>query len=639
MRTTLNDPVTFGPLRLKNRAVMPAMGTGYGSPQGEPTPRLLAYLARRAEGGVGLLITEVCAVDSLGRGFPNELCVHDDRFIPALSELALTVKRAGATACLQLHHAGRETFSQVIGEQPLGPSAIASRTLGVVPREMSLDDISRAVDGFGKAARRAAAAGFDAVEIHGAHGYLVNQFLSPYSNQRQDDYGGDTTGRWRFAREVVEAVAEQAGRELAVIFRLSSSELVRGGYELDDVIGELPALVELGVNAFHVSCGVYDSPGNPICPGMHHPYGLNLERAARIKEATGVPVIVAGKMHDLGLADAAIGDGRTDLVAFGRQHLADPHFLAKAWEGRADDIRRCLACNQGCIERLMFQFRSASCTINPECGEEYRNRPSGATGPFLVVGAGPAGLQAAITLAERGASVTVLEREREAGGQLLSACKPPGKEPLTEWLAWARRRLAAAGVELRLGSEMGELPPGEWNGIVVATGSRPAMPELEHEPGCPEVVEARAWLRDGVKAPGCCVIVGAGPVGMETADLLLELGAAVTVIDTAAASPVLALSSHGYHLHHRLRKEGRLLLSTRLVELRQGGVLVEGDGAKRELPADLVVWAAGAFSQAPEIAAEDYAGVPIAVVGDAREPRGLFEAVREGWRAGCEIEE
>ncbi len=635
MYPKLQEPARLGGLFLKNRTVMPAMGTGYSSPEGEVTDRLLAYLERRARGGVGLIITEVLAVHPAGRGFPSELGIHDDRFIPGLARMAAGVRGAGAAVAAQLHHAGRETFPQVIGEQPVAPSAIGSRALGVQPRELEVAEIEQLVQSYAAAARRAREAGFDAVEVHGAHGYLVHQFISPYSNLREDEYGGDAPGRIRFAREIVRAIKDEAGRDFPVLFRLSSSELVSGGYDLDYLLPLLPLLAEEGVDAFHVSCGVYDSPGNPTCPGMHHPAGLNVERAAAIRAAVEVPIIVAGKMHDPALAERVLTAGQADLVAFGRQHLADPDFLAKAWEGRGDEIRTCLSCNQGCIERLTFQFKSITCSINPACGEEWRVFKSPSTGPFLVIGAGPAGLQAALTLAEAGAEVELLEREGEPGGQLRPASRPQDKQPLADWVTWATRRLSALGVDLRTGRAAGEADLGDasLDGVVLATGSIPIVPAVPGEG--PEIAEARSVLLGQTDCGGQVVVVGAGPVGLETAAFLLEKGCTVTVIEAAPASPVLALTSHGYYLHRRVHHEGRLLLSTRLEALTPRGVLVSSEEGTMELEADTVVWAAGAASDDSLSGAAP--GVAVEVVGDAQRVGTLLDATRSGYKAALQL--
>lgn len=635
-------PVRIGGMPLKNRVVMPAMGTGYGGERGEVTERLLAYLKRRAEGGTGLVITEVCAVHPHGRGFPRELGIYDDSFLRGLEYLARTVKEAGAAVAAQLHHAGRETLPQVIGAEPVAPSPIPSRALMAKPRELTREEILDLVECFARAAVRARKAGFDAVELHGAHGYLINQFLSPYSNRREDEYGMPPLGRLRFAREVVRAVKREAGKDFPVIFRLSSSEMVRGGYELEYLLPFLPLLEEDGVDAFHVSCGVYDSPGNPTCPGWHHPPGINLERAEKIRRMVGVPVIVAGKLHDLELAESAVASGQADLVALGRQHLADPRFLEKAAAGHERDICACLCCNQGCIERLTFGFEPITCTVNPECGEEWRSVRvrMGEGRRYLVVGAGPAGMQAALTLAESGAEVELAEREAEVGGQLLSASRPPGKEALAGWVRWAADRLHSLGVELKTGREVGPetLTDRHWDGAVVATGSRPTLPDVAAEEGVEVVLlEARRLLRENLEAGPRVLVVGAGAVGLETAEYLLEKGCEVIVVEENAYSPVSPVTSHGYHLHRLLREKGRLLLSTKVIALVPGGAVALRNGREEELQCDTVVWAAGARSDDWLFRVAEEAGLRARLAGDAAEPRTMLEATREAYLAALEL--
>ncbi|MDI6831834.1 MAG: FAD-dependent oxidoreductase [Actinomycetota bacterium] len=640
MGVSLWDEVRIGGLRLRNRAVMPAMGTGYGSRSGTVTERLLSYLERRAEGGAGLIITEVCAVHPSGRGFLSELGIYDDSFLPGLEALAAVVKRRGAAVAAQLHHAGRETFPAVIGEQPVAPSALPSRALGQVPRELSVAEIEELTRSFAAAARRAREAGFDAVEIHGAHGYLISQFISPYSNRREDGYGGSGEGRMRFAREVVREVRREVGPGFPVIFRLSSAELLKGGYDLDYLLPLLPSLVAEGVDALHVSCGVYDSPGNPTCPGFHHQAGINVERAAAIREHVGIPVIVVGKLHDPRIAGEVLARGKADMVAFGRQHLADPHFLAKAAEGRFEDIRFCLSCNQGCIERLMFELKPVTCTINPACGREAEERRATGRGggPYLVVGAGPAGLQAAMTLGERGSAVRIVERESSPGGQLRAAARPPGKESLAEWLQWAIRRLRSLGIEVETGREADEgiLSERDWAGVVSACGASPFIPPL---PGTDLEMnaEAREVLLGRRQVRGKVLVVGAGPVGMETAHYLISRGCAVTVVEERDQPPVLPATSHGYFLHRELRERGELYLSARVKEVREGAVTVSMRGEEREMEADAVVWAVGSRPERELAEKARSAGLATMEVGDEVAPARLLEAVQTGWEAALSL--
>ncbi len=625
---------------MRNRAVMPAMGTGYASPEGLVTERLKAYHRARAAGGVGLIVTEVCAVHPRGKALASELGIYSDTFVPGLRELADTIKGEGAAAAAQLHHAGRETFPSVIGGQPVAPSPIASRAMGQVPRELEEAEIVELISCYAQAARRAREAGFDAVEVHGAHGYLVHQFVSPYANRREDAYGGDDAGRFRFAREIVQGIKKAAGEDFPVIYRFSASEEIKGGYELDYIMPLILLLESDGVDAFHVSCGIYDSPGNPTSPGMHHPQGVNVEKAAAVEMAVEKPVIVAGKMHDPRFAEEILQAGKADLVAFGRQHLADPDFLAKAENGRHEDIRFCLSCNQGCIERLTFEMRSATCVINPLCGREQEAEKRGpvARGPFLVAGAGAAGLQAAITLKEAGADVRMVEREEEAGGQLRAASRPPGKDPVAAWVDWAVRRLLSLGLEIEFGVEADRemLEGAAWEGVVNACGARPLLPGI---PGTHLEInaEARQVLLGRSETGKNVLVVGAGPVGMETAHYLIDRTGDVTVVEECDQPPVSPLTSHGYFLHRVLRKNGTLLLAAKVLEVNPAGAVVQAREGKRRLDADTVVWAVGSLPETGLAEAASGMDIKMVTAGDAREPRRLLDAVHEGYNAARQL--
>ncbi|MDT8273993.1 MAG: NADH:flavin oxidoreductase, partial [Desulfomonilia bacterium] len=390
--TNLFSPVTINSMTLPNRAVMPAMATGYGKADSTISDRLIAYLARRAQGGTGLIITEVCAVLPRGKGFPNEIGIWDDNFIDGLKRLTDALHLHGSKTALQLHHAGRETFKAAAGDLPEAPSAIPSVVLNQPCEEMSLERIGVVIDAYGKAALRAQKAGFDAVEIHAAHGYLLTQFLSPFSNHRSDAYGGSEEKRSRFVLEVIEAVRTEVGQDFPVIIRISADELIKGGYDLGFMERLTPRMVSAGVDAIHVSVGVYSTPGNLSIASFDTDPGFNLSRARAIRKASGVPVIGVGRINHPQMADDALARGDVDLIAFGRQHITDPDFLNKARQGRFDDIRWCVSCNQGCIERLGLEIKSATCTFNPECGREYAGPAPQTETPrrVWVIGAGPA---------------------------------------------------------------------------------------------------------------------------------------------------------------------------------------------------------------------------------------------------------
>jgi 2,4-dienoyl-CoA reductase-like NADH-dependent reductase (Old Yellow Enzyme family) len=638
----LFSPVTINGLELKNRAVMPAMGTGYGALDGTVTDRLTAYLERRARGGVGLIITEVCAVDPRGKGFPTEIGAWTDNQIAGLRRLASAVHQEGSRLALQLHHAGRETLEAFAGATPEAPSAIPSPTMPQPCEEMSQERIGQVIAAYASAARRAREAGLDAVEVHGAHGYLVGQFLSPLSNQREDEYGGSDENRALFAIQVLEAVRREVGPGFPVLIRVSADELVRGGYDLAFMEWLAPSLAAAGADAIHASVGIYSTPGNLTIPSMDTEAGFNLPRARAVKQVAGVPVIGVGRITDPRLADEAIGRGDADLISFARQHLTDPDFLAKAQRGDFDDIRWCLGCNQGCIERLSFELKPITCTINPGCGREYEGSPPAASEPrkVWVVGAGPAGLSAAMAAREKGHEVEVFEREREPGGQLRSASKPPHKEALAAWTAWAVRQLENSGVDLHLGREVTKpmLDEGKPDVLVLASGALPAVPPIPGIRG-DNVFDARDVLLGKVQLKDKAVILGAGYVGLETADFLIARGVDVTVLEKEEVPPVGQLKAHDYWLNRRFRKAGgKLLLGTVVIRIEPDAVVLVKDGRQQRLETvGIVVTALGALSQTSLLEIAEESGIPCQAVGDALSPRRLLEAVHEGDATGLAI--
>jgi 2,4-dienoyl-CoA reductase-like NADH-dependent reductase (Old Yellow Enzyme family)/thioredoxin reductase len=637
----LFSPIIINGMKLKNRAVMPPMATGYGNADSTVSDRLVSYQAQRAQGGTGLIITEVCAVVPRGKGFPNELGVWGDEFIPGLARIPEALHRYGAKVALQLHHAGRETFEAAAGAMPEAPSAIPSVILGQPCEAMSLERIAEVIDAFAQAAGRARQAGFDAVEIHGAHGYLLNQFLSPFSNKREDRYGGSDENRMRFILEIITAVRRVVGRDFPVWIRVSADELVRGGYDLSFMLKFAPKLVEAGIDAIHCSVGVYSTPGGLSIASMDTDPGFNLFRARALKEVVNVPIIGVGRINNPELADQAIVRGDADLVSFGRQHLTDPDFMNKAREGKLDDIRWCVACNQGCIERLSFEMKSTTCSFNPECGREYKGPSPKVDTPqrLWIIGAGPAGLSAAISAAARGYKVEVFEKQEQAGGQILSASRPPHKKSFMDWVSWALRSLDKASVAIKCGHtvDANAIKQQKPDAVILACGAYPVSAPI---PGLDSkiVADARDVLTGKVEIKSPAVILGAGYVGMETADYLLAKGIAVTVLEMLAYPPVTKLSAHGYWLHKRIKDAGgRLILGTRVLAIENDTVRYQQMGEEKVEKAALIVTAMGARS---ENALEDVLkelSIPYRIVGDAKSPRRILEAIHEGHKAGEEI--
>jgi 2,4-dienoyl-CoA reductase-like NADH-dependent reductase (Old Yellow Enzyme family)/thioredoxin reductase len=638
----LLSPIKIKTMELANRVVLPPMGTNLGNPDGSVSEANLAYLKRMAKGGAGLIIIEVCAVHPSAPSIDSELCVYDDRFIPGLKKLPEIAHAAGSKIALQLHHAGRESLYLLKQKRAIAPSPIRSLVFGLTPREMTLDDIKEIIAAFGAAAVRAREAGFDAVEVHGAHGYLLTQFLSALCNQRSDEYGGSLANRARFIVEVLQEVRRRLGEDFPISLRLSTEESIKGGYTVEDIQPVLPDFVRAGADIIHASLGTHGSPAGITSAPLEYEPGFNAWRAKKVKEMVNVPVIAVGRFTDPALADEVIGRGEADLVAFGRQFLTDPDFLLKAREGRSEDIRKCIACNQGCIERLILGEGTIRCAINPETGQEtvYPQGPAAVRRNVWVIGAGPGGLTAAYEAARRGHKVTLFERERTAGGQLCFASKSPSKKAYEEWGDWLAAQVKKIGVTLRTGTDATDrmIEEGKPDAVILATGGEKIKPDITGI-DLPIVCDAWQILGGGVAPRKHAVVIGGGLIGMETADFLLQKGTQVTLVEALKHSPVLKITSHGYMLHKRLRDGNcTLLFNTTVKRIEEGSVITVSNGQESVLsPVDQVIVAVGLKPNDDLKKYLQAKGIPHFVIGDALQPRRIIEATEEGARAAWSI--
>ncbi|MBW2091267.1 MAG: FAD-dependent oxidoreductase [Deltaproteobacteria bacterium] len=635
-------PLKIKNMELPNRAVMPPMGTNLGNDDGTVSDALLAYMKRQSKSGAGLIIVEVAAVHPSGASIESELGVYDDRFLEGLKKLAAVIHEGGGKAALQLHHAGRESPFLLQKGEAIAPSAIPSAVYRQAAREMTKEEIKEIVTSFGQAAIRAQEAGFDAVEVHGAHGYLLAQFLSARSNQREDEYGGSLQNRARFTIEILEEVRKCVGGDFPISLRLSTEEFIKNGYMAEDLQPILPDFVKAGADILHASIGTHGSPaGITSAPAEYEP-GFNAQRARKIKETVDVPVISVGRYNDPFLANEVIARGDADLVAFGRQTLADPDYLTKAKEGRPEDIRKCIACNQGCIERLMAGEGRIRCAINPETGQEliYPKGPAKTSRRTWIVGAGPAGLTAAYEAARLGHEVTLFEKEEKAGGQLRFAGKPPHKEVYADWIDWLITQVEKIGVEIKTGIQVTAemIEGGNPETVILAAGGEKIVPEIEGI-DLPMVVDVLQILGGEVQPQENVVVIGGGWVGMETADFLIEKGSKVTIVEILERSPVRKFFSHGYMLHRRFREAGgNLLLNTEIKSIQEDSVTVVHEGKEEAIsPVDQVVIAVG-FKPCDELKQVlSDRGIRHFVVGDAARVRRIIEATEEGARAAWNI--
>ena len=636
------EPFKIGKLELKNRFVMSPMVTNYCDHEGHVTERFKAYHEARAKGGVGLIIIEATYVTPTGKGFSNECGISNDSHIDGLRELTNTVHKYGTKIATQLYHGGRQTHASVIGKAPTAPSPIACPVCQEVPEELSIPEIKRIVTQFGDAAKRAVKAGFDAIELHGAHGYLLNQFMSSYSNKRTDEYGGSLENRMRFPLEVLKSVRDAVGKDFPLIYRLSSVEFVEGGLTLEDAKAFAKVLVDHGIDAINVSGGVYESAAMIIQPAAI-PQGLYIENAYEIKKAinSAVPVMVVGRIKEPMMAEKIIEEGKGDLVVIGRALIADPEFPNKIANNELDDIRKCIGCNQGCIDRLFMDI-DIGCLVNAMAGNEldYDMDKAVDKKKVVVVGSGPAGLEAARVAALRGHDVTIFEKEAKIGGQLNIATVPPYKNEVADLITFLTDAIEKLHVKVVLNKEadVDTIKAAKADVVIIATGSAPVTPNI---PGVNNkyVLNAHDVLNGNVKVGKNVVVVGGGSVGCETAEYLAKAGKNVTVVEMLddiiqdAGMLVKAL------MLDRLAKAGiTVMKKTKVIEIKDNCILVKTTGGNECLiNTDTVVIAVGVR---PVNALSDKlkgAKIPHVVIGDCVKPRKIYEAIQEGFKAGYDI--
>ena len=630
----------IGSLELKNRIVMTSMVVNYATEDGAVTEQYKDYLKERAKGGVGLIIVEATYVHPWGKGFPNNLGIDKDSLISGLKELTKVVHDGGAKIAMQLYHAGRQTSSPVIGCEPLAPSPIPTPG-GEVPKEATIEQIQELIEAFGEGARRAKEAGFDAVEIHGTHGYIVNEFLSPYSNKREDEYGKNFEGRLRFALEILQRVKEKVGTFFPVIYKLNGDEFVEGGLTLEVTKKIAQRLEEAGADAFHVTQGVYESVYYAIQP-MAMPRGCMVYLAEGVKKVVNVPVITTGRINHPELAEEIIEKGKADFVGMGRAHLADAELPNKTLRGEIDDIRVCIACNQKCIGQLLAGD-VVGCTLNARMSREREfpmNRVDKSK-KVLVVGAGPAGLEAARVAALKGHRVDLYEKEEKIGGQVNLIFLTPGREEFKEAILYYEHQIPKLGINLVLNHPLSakEIIDMSPEVVIFATGATPSFPDI---PGIdsPQVVTAWDVIKGKCALGEKIVVLGGGSVGVSTADFLREKGKKVIIIEMLEdiALDMEPLTRMLFMKKLTFDSKVKIWANTKVTKISPEGVIVERGWEKIVLKnIDNVVLALGAKSNSD--LADDLKEKLSCyhLVGDAKKPRKVTEAIEEGFEVAYNI--
>mgnify|MGYP001416676719 CR=1 FL=1 len=634
----------IGNMLIRNRIVMPPMGTNLANELGAVTPAMIHYYRERAKGGVGLIITEINSVDTpQGCALANQLSIDDNSYIAGHNELVEAVHEHGAKIITQLHHAGRQTTPQnTLNMQPVAPSAIPDPFLKVVPRELSVEEIEEIIEKFVQAAIRAQNAGYDGVEIHGAHGYLVGQFMSPFSNKRTDLYGGDLNNRMRFPLEIIRGVKEVTGENFPVLFRFSADEFVEGGINLEEGMKIARMLEDAGVDALDVSSGIYASMPT-ILETMNYPEGWRAYLAENIKKEVQIPVIAVGVIRSPETAEGILAEGKSDFVALGRTLIADPEWPHKALEGRTEDIRKCITCNIWCIGERVFQNLHIRCTVNPVAGRELEYPLISSTltpGHFAVIGGGPAGMEAARVLAVAGHRVTLMEKEPELGGQVKLAAVPPGKEKIKWSIDYLQTQIHKLGVEVHLNTEVNAdiLQGMDIDGIILATGAAPAIPDITgvHSPN---VTTAWDLLAGRYEVGNNVVVVGGGSTGCETALLLKHQGKDVTVVEMEDDLAIDAEPISRITLMEELGKSGvQTVTGMSVQEIKPDGIVaMDREWTKHWIPCTHVVLSVGAVPVNNLEREIRQRGMKVFVIGDAKEPRRLNTAISEGFMTAHRI--
>ena len=634
----LFEPFLLNGMELKNRLVMFPMVANFAAPEGYVSERLIDYFAERAKGGVGLITIGGTTIDPAGRIFPTGLSLYHDDYIPGLRRLTEAIHSYGAKTTIQLLHGGRECSSEIIGTQPVAPSPIppvmarlSDKALQEKPRELTIEEIEIIIEKYAEAARRAKEAGFDGVEILCGHRTLTEQFLLSNSNQRCDKYGGSIENRSRFICDIITSIEKKVGKDFIISCRVPATECPDGGYTKKEIEKVFKMLRDAGVDVFSVSVVVSEDMVN-LLP-MSFPRGALVHLAEWVKGFIDTPVISGIRINDPQLAERVLLEKKADLIGMGRPLIADPELPNKAFKGRFEDIRVCIACNRGCADRAYAPL-PITCAVNVEVGRERELRIRAAEKPkkVLVAGGGPAGMEAARVASLRGHEVVLYEKGSELGGQLLLAKIPPYKVEIENVIRYLKSQIEKLGVKVELGQEVNQETVDEImpDVVIIATGSIPVIPPIPGIEG-DNVFMARDILSDTeVPKAKNVAVVGGGLVGVETAEFLAERGKEVAIIEMLGKvgedlGPVARMFQK-----KRLSQKGvKIYTRTTAEQVTENGVMVKRDGKSFLIKAKCVVVAVGA-EQNRELTLLLDDKIPTHLIGDTFEARSILHAIHDG---------
>ena len=636
----LFQPFTIKNVTFPNRIVVSAMVTNFCNADGSASERYIAYHEEKAKGGFGMIITEDYAVSVKGKGFRNVAGIWNKELKDSHKKLTERVHKYDSKIIAQIYHAGRQTHQGVTGYPPEAPSPVPCPANRQIPHELTKREIQEIIKDFGTCAKRCKEAGFDGIELHGGHGYLIAEFMSSYSNKRTDYYGGSLTNRMRFVKEVIAEVRKQVGNDFIVGFRISADEMVPGGRTKEDTKTIAIMLEGAGIDFLHISAGVYGS-SYAIAPPQAVNHGWLTDFAKEVKELVRIPVITVGRINDPFIADQIIRSGKADFITMARASLCDPHMPEKAKCGDFDSIRYCIGCSQGCMGVLLGD-KPIRCALNPLMGREYEfaGRKAITTKKVMVIGGGPAGMQAAITAAEQGHRVQLYEKNDKLGGQYRVAAIPPNKGELASFIFWQSHRLQQLGVSVHMEMEVTSefVKKSDADAIIIATGGTaivPSIPGVTHA----NVVVANDILEGKTICGSKAIVIGGGQIGAETALHLAVHRKNVTIVEmTNILAPKETAHPREFLLKAIEDNKINVLLGSQVKEIKEKSIIVKvAAGQVIELSADTIILATG-MKPVNYLADElKECDKQIITIGDAKEIRQVMDAVSDGFEAAMNL--
>ena len=643
-------PLTVKNMTIKNRIVMMPMGTNYGEQNGEMSFLHINYYKERAKGGTGLIIVENASVDSpQGSNGTTQLRIDHDNYLPRLYKFCEEIHKYGTCIAIQINHAGASAVSARTNMQPVSASDVPSKEGGEIPRTLSVEEIHHIVKKYGEAAKRAQAAGFDAVEIHAGHSYLISQFLSPLTNKRTDEFGGSVENRTRFCRMVIEEVRKQVGPFFPIFVRISADEMVEGGNTLEDTL-EYLQYFEKEVDVFDVSCGLNGSIQYQI-DANYLPDGWRSYMAKAVKEKYGKPCMTVGNIRDPKVAEDILAKGDADFIGMGRGLIADPEWVNKVEFGKECDIRKCISCNIGCAGHRIGLNQPIRCTVNPavNSGEDYMKHKINKPCNVVVIGGGTAGLEAACTAAEVGCTTFLIEKKAELGGLASVISKIPDKKRLADFPNYMIHRASKLHnlFIFKNTSATPELVKSLNPDIIVnATGSVPTLPPITglHDLVDKDDSNVATVLKmidrineypekmDGQKV----AIIGGGAVGLDVMEFFTERGSDVTMVEMLpmignGLDPVTKCDTNAKMAKYNVKQ----MTNTALQEVQNDRFIVKNpQGEIEEIPFDYGFICLGMRANNPVLDQLEEAfadtNVEIINIGDSKRARRIIEGTEEG---------